>query len=344
MQRVIDDSGNPLRHRIEHNAVLRPDMRHRYDEAGAVVTIFGAFATCAFLGLDERFRFITPEEFQRWEWPWRDVLDLNPATHFGWHGDFPVFADSSPLGSLYGFVTRRQILADGTVCEPEPFMAEQAISVEEALRLMTIGAAYALDRDTEIGSLTPGKLGDLVVLSADPTATQHPEELRDLSVELTVLDGQAVFCDGAFDDLCGDQPNGVGSELDTELEQGMVSASSSLPTNPPAFAFDGDLETHWGAGAFAPQWLEVEFGQLRTISELRLVTDQSPAGYTRHVILGRDRSGALVELGAIEGETDMAETLTIEADPPWEVTSIRIETTDSPSWVSWKEVDAISAN
>jgi predicted amidohydrolase YtcJ len=337
LEMVIGDSGNPLRHRIEHNAVVRPEMRGRYDEVGAVAVIFGSFGTCAYLGLDDRFRFSTPIENQEWEWPWREMIDLNPDTVFAWHGDFPVFADSTPVAGLSGLVTRAQTLADGTRCEPEPYHFKHAITVEESLEIMTLGAAYALDRDTEVGSIEVGKLADLVVLSNDPRAVP-PEELIDLRVDLTVLDGEPEYCGDTFAALCGETV----ADGEVSTEDGGVSASAALPSNPPAFAIDGDLETHWGAGADAPQWIEIDLAAGQTVVMVRLVVDQFPPGPTRHIIWGRTADDELVQLAEVEGDTDMFDVLEVEIDEPIPVVAIRVETLESPSWVAWREIEIMS--
>jgi hypothetical protein len=327
LEMVIGDSGNPLRHRIDHNAVVRPEMRARYDEVGAVAVIFGAFGTCAYLGRDDRFRFSTPIENQEWEWPWRDLLDLNPETVFAWHSDFPVFADSTPVASLGGFVTRFQALGDGTACEPEEYHLKHRITVEEALQIMTMGSAYALHRDTEVGSIEVGKLADLVVLSADPTAIPE-RELFDLEIGLTVLDGEPVHCSSTFAELCGEPP-----------PTSEVAASESLPTNPPERAVDDDLDTNWSSGADAPQWIEVQLGGEQQVTGVRLTVDQYPPGSTRHVVWGRLGDGRLVQLADVEGETDMFDVLEVTTDEPWTVAAIRIETLESPSWVAWREIE-----
>jgi len=268
LDRVIDGTDNPLRHRIEHNAVVRPEMRSRYDQVGAVAVIFGSFGTCAYLGLDDRFRFSAPIENQEWEWPWRDLLDLNPNTVFAWHADYPVFAESTPVASIGGFVTRYQELDDGTRCEPEPYHLKHAITVEEALELMTFGSAYALHRDDEIGSIEAGKLADLVVLSADPRTTP-PRELFELEVELTVLDGVSAYCGAAFEYMCA-----------TPSPESEVAASASLPDHPPGHAVDGNPVTHWGAGADVPQWIEIHFDGEMEVTGVRLTVDQYPPGPT----------------------------------------------------------------
>jgi predicted amidohydrolase YtcJ len=327
LSEVIGDTDNPLRHRVEHNAVVRPEMRDRYDTTGVVPVIPGSFATCAYLGLDDRFRFSPPIENQEWEWPWRDLLDLNPGTVFAWHSDFPIFVDSTPVASLGGFVTRYQELGDGTTCEPEPYHLKHAITVEEALRIMTLGSAHALHRETEVGSIETGKLADLIVLSADPT-TIPERDLFDLEVELTVLAGEAVHCSPVFAYLCPEPP--PTSEF---------AASQSLPTNPPEHGADGDLETHWSAGGDAPQWIEIQLGAEEQVTGVRLTVEQYPPGPTRHIVWGRLADGELVQLAEIAGETDMFDVLEVTADEPWVVTAIRVETVESPSWVAWREIE-----
>lgn len=69
--------------------------------------------------------------------------------------------------------------------------AEQAISLQEALRAHTLDAAYTLGMEDRIGSLTPGKLGDVVVLDADLEQTR-PENFGEVHVTTTVLDGRIV--------------------------------------------------------------------------------------------------------------------------------------------------------
>jgi predicted amidohydrolase YtcJ len=198
---VIGDSRNPYRHRIEHSAVTRPDLRARHGEVGAVTTIFGTYGTCFLLNPSDEFLFRTPPEYLEWEWPWRAMLDQNPGAHFGWQGDFPVFGQATPIDALYGFATRAQIAPDGTVCEPTAEMAAGAINVEEALALMTTGSAYALFRDNEVGRLAPGMLADVIVLSDDPTAIP-PNRINDIEVWMTMLGGDVGWCAPGHQAVC----------------------------------------------------------------------------------------------------------------------------------------------
>ncbi|WP_028922918.1 amidohydrolase [Pseudonocardia acaciae] len=89
-----------------------------------------------------------------------------------------------PLETITNAVTRR-------TREGGDIGAEQAMTLPEALRAHTLDAAYALGMEDRIGSLTPGKLADIVVLDADLEA-QPPDRIRELGVRLTVLDGRVA--------------------------------------------------------------------------------------------------------------------------------------------------------
>jgi predicted amidohydrolase YtcJ len=68
----------------------------------------------------------------------------------------------------------------------------ERITALEALACYTLGSAYAEFQETEKGSITPGKLADLAVLSGDPTAVA-PERIRDLEVQMTIAGGRVVY-------------------------------------------------------------------------------------------------------------------------------------------------------
>jgi hypothetical protein len=122
-----------------------------------------------------------------------------------------------------------------------------------------------------------------------------------------------------------------------------ATASRSLPTNPPAMAVDGASATWWGAGAFATQWIEINLEGAYDIAIIRLVPSQSPAGQTLHRVLGRSASGAYRVLREFSGVTQDGQALEYSPPLPWTgIQYVRVETTTSPSWVSWREVEVIS--
>jgi len=66
--------------------------------------------------------------------------------------------------------------------------------------MMTIEGAYALFRDEEVGSLAPGKLADVIVLSGNPL--DNPDGIKDLSVLVTVMGGKTEYCAAGWEALC----------------------------------------------------------------------------------------------------------------------------------------------
>ena len=194
---VLRGGPNPLRHRIEHNAFVRDDQLPRYRETHAVTTIFGAFGTCAFNNGGFGRPDLVPEAAP-WLWRWRDLAAVSPRV--AWSSDWPVFS-IDPLEHLYGFVTRRDVATDGSVCQPEPEQANDTITLDRALRSMTIDAAYALGMDSVVGSLEPGKLADLVVLSDDPLQVDA-DALPNIDVLVTMVGGRAEFCAPGAGPLC----------------------------------------------------------------------------------------------------------------------------------------------
>lgn len=196
---AVIEAGNPLRHRLEHNALVHPDDRGRYDSAGMVAVIFGAFPTCNILGGLATGQG-TPAEYMDYEWPYRELLERNPDTVFAWHVDFPYFFDWDVPTHLVGFTTRAELDADGNWCE-RPAGMQEGIDVEEAIEIMTMGSAYAIGRETDIGSIEVGKYADLVVLSEDPTALDR-DALAAMDVELTMVGGIAEYCGDDFAGLC----------------------------------------------------------------------------------------------------------------------------------------------
>jgi predicted amidohydrolase YtcJ len=189
---LLEGGPKILRHRIEHNAVIRPELMSRYPESGIVLTIFGLFPTCYKISDDYHFKFDVPDEYQTWEWPWRDLLDANPDLPIAWHSDWPLTTFDT-IQHLYGFTTRKQIADDGSICEPTPDIASGIITIQEALQIMTIGGAYALSREDEIGSLEPGKYADLIILSDNPLNVS-PDDLLNIKVQLTMISGIVMYC------------------------------------------------------------------------------------------------------------------------------------------------------
>ena len=114
----------------------------------------------------------------------RSLLDNKARLAFG--SDWFV-APATPLEGIYAAVTRRT-LDDGN---PDGWVPEQKITVEEALRAYTSGGAYASFDESRKGTLSAGKLADLVVIDRDLFKIP-PEEIRNAKVLATVVGGKVV--------------------------------------------------------------------------------------------------------------------------------------------------------
>jgi len=115
----------------------------------------------------------------------RSLLDMGARLAFG--SDWFV-APPTPLEGIYAAVTRRTI--DGK--NPEGWVPQQKIKVEEALKAYTIDAAYAGFAEDKLGSIEPGKLADLVVLGGNLFETQ-PIELDKVPIRMTIVGGKVVY-------------------------------------------------------------------------------------------------------------------------------------------------------
>ena len=135
------------------------------------------------------------------EWAWRPLIDANPDVHFAWHSDAPVFGEPLPMANIYGFITRRQYRADGTVCGPAPWAADDVLTIDEVAPMMTIEAAYAIRRDQELGSLEPGKLADVIILPDNPLEAD-PETIRETQVLMTMVGGKVAWCAPGAEGFC----------------------------------------------------------------------------------------------------------------------------------------------
>jgi hypothetical protein len=184
--RIFDEIVKPnppwdRRLRIEHAQHLRPGDVARFAALGVVVSAQPYHCIDDGVWAEER---IGPERAKR-TYAFRSFIDAGVHVCFG--SDWTV-APLDPIGGIYAAVTRRTL--DGA--RPGGWVPEQRLTAEQAIRCYTVEGAYASYEEHQRGSITPGKRADLVVLSGDPAAVP-PEALRDITVEMTIADGQAVY-------------------------------------------------------------------------------------------------------------------------------------------------------
>jgi predicted amidohydrolase YtcJ len=129
-------------------------------------------------------------ERARTSYAFRTFLDHHVHLAFGTDWDI---APLNPLLDIYAAVTRETI--DGK--HPQGWFPEQKLSVGEAVRAYTVGLAYAAFKERELGTLTPGKLADYVVLDRDIFQIP-PDDIKNVRVIKTVMGGRVVYSIGDY--------------------------------------------------------------------------------------------------------------------------------------------------
>ncbi|EQB63166.1 MAG: hypothetical protein RBG1_1C00001G0745 [candidate division Zixibacteria bacterium RBG-1] len=170
------------RHRIEHAQVLREEDIPLFGKLGVVASMQPTHCTSDKRWAEDRLG----KKRCQGAYAWKSLL-VNGA-HLAFGTDWPV-EPLNPLIGLYAAVTRKDPQ------NPEPgagWYRRECISLMEALKGYTIGAAYAEFQDSLKGSLEEGKLADMVVLSKD-IFTLPPEEILKTQVEATIFDGQVIY-------------------------------------------------------------------------------------------------------------------------------------------------------
>ena len=165
------------RHRIEHCTLVNPDLLRRMKALGCVATPF-----CTYVYYHgEKMPFYGAERL-RWMFAQRSFLDYGIVATGA--TDYPP-GPFEPLMGIQSCVTRAD--SAGRV-----WSENQKVTVEEALRIYTWHGAYAGFEENIKGSIEVGKLADLTVLGADPTAVD-PMTIKDIPVKMTIVGGETVF-------------------------------------------------------------------------------------------------------------------------------------------------------
>ena len=170
---VIEHSDKKVRFRIEQAAVLNRELVKRLEVQDVVVSVqpkmipteFGVWSATDHLGIERA----------KWLHPLKTLL--NEGVKVAGGSDCPM----EPLNPLLG-------MQEAVARESYP---EQRLSVEEALRMYTLDAAYSSGEENIKGSIEEGKLADFTILSADPNAVK-PKKIKEIKVEMTIIDGKII--------------------------------------------------------------------------------------------------------------------------------------------------------
>lgn len=172
-------NGKNLRWRIEHAQHLSAADIPRFGSLGVIAAMQGLHAPSDAPFVVERLGAARAEEGA---YVWRKLIDAGATIVNG--TDAPV-ENVDPLGSFYASVTRKR--KDGTA-----FYPDQRMTRAEALRSYTLNAAYAAFEESIKGSLTPGKLADITVLTAD-IMTVPEDQILSAKAAMTIVGGTVVF-------------------------------------------------------------------------------------------------------------------------------------------------------
>ncbi len=164
------------RHTLQHCQMADESQYRRMAALGIGVNVFSNHIF--FWGDEHRSQTMGPDRARRAN---AAATALRLGVPFAIHSDAPV----TPLGPLFtAWCAVNRLTSSGYLLGPN-----ERISVGEALRAITLGAAYSLKMDGEVGSIEVGKRADFAVLEEDPTAVA-PIALRDVPVWGTVLGGK----------------------------------------------------------------------------------------------------------------------------------------------------------
>jgi len=172
--------GNEKRWRIEHAQHLDPTDIPRFAKNGIIASMQGIHCTSDAPFVEKR---LGRERAKVGAYAWRSLLDNDVIIANG--TDAPV-EDVDPIPSFYASVTRKRI--DNGM----EFFTEQAMTREEAIHSYTLGNAYAAFEDDIKGSLVPGKVADIAIMSKDLIQCSD-EEILEAEVLYTIIDGKVKF-------------------------------------------------------------------------------------------------------------------------------------------------------
>jgi predicted amidohydrolase YtcJ len=170
---TIETTGKGRRNRVEQAAVVNENLLERMKKLNAIVSVqprvaseFSVWSAIEHLGAERT----------KWLFPVKTLLREGVRVIGG--SDCPM----EPLNPLLGMQT----------AVTREVFPEERITVNEALRMYTVDAAYSSNEENVKGSVETGKLADLAVLSCDPLSVL-PSEIESISVEMTIVGGKVVF-------------------------------------------------------------------------------------------------------------------------------------------------------
>ena len=122
-----------------------------------------------------------------------------------------------------------------------------------------------------------------------------------------------------------------------------VDVSAALPDQTAQMAVDGDPNTQWSAGAFPMQWIQIDLGGNYQVGEIRLTVGQWPAGQVDHQLWVGKNMDTMQMVYEFSGQAYDFDILDYAPETRMDnIRYVRVVTTESPSWVSWREIEVLA--
>ena len=221
LESALDGQSNHLyRHRIEHLVLLRDDQIQRIADLGIIASF--------------QLTWFNSDWTQAESWPylqncsplagrWRDIIEAGIPSQGSTDYPWLIGTDRTAMYVVSSAVTR----VGGLGLTPTDWMLNQTISVEQALRLITIDAAYGTFQEDIKGSIKVGKFADLVILSDNPL-TVSANTLSDIEVRMTMIGGVVEYTAPGHQFL---SPEHVGTSNQTvqRLDQPFMMEITNIP-------------------------------------------------------------------------------------------------------------------
>lgn len=179
----VDEEVHPKdpRYKISHCMILGEDLIKMYADLNVVASVQPVFVM---KGMNWAPRLVGPERIE-YSHAWKRLEDAGVTLAAG--TDCPI-ETMNPIMNIYTAVTRKD--PNG---KPEGgWRPDQNLSVDTALRMVTIDAAYSTGEESKKGSIEVGKLADMAILSEDPYQVE-PDAIKDIENLTTILGGQVVY-------------------------------------------------------------------------------------------------------------------------------------------------------
>ena len=170
------------RHRLEHAQVLRLEDIPRMKALGVMASMQPTHCTSDLRWAEQRIG----HERSKGAYAWQTLQNAGVGLAFG--TDWPV-EPLDPMRGIYSAVTRKNIESGEPI---NGWFPEESLSVRDAVRAYTLGAAYTEFKEQEKGTLTQGKLADMIMLS-DDILKIRPEEILNTRVLMTIIDGRIIY-------------------------------------------------------------------------------------------------------------------------------------------------------